>query len=195
MCCCCICHCQGEEDKPLSCCGCLPIHCGLITIGILTILVTLALFLEVFWTLLNELIHWWYVIVAVLCLIPIVVSAIFVIRFFTKDQRASRTKMWIAMILAIVSFTLLGIWNLIYFQWCYKYDNVYAGVDGLGYTNQTKKSFMVWNLFVAIVLDFIWAYFLCVATAYSTCKDGEPEPVDMTGGAGNMVPNPFGGAE
>lgn len=195
MCCCCICHCQGEEDKPYSCCGCLPIHCGLIAIGILTILITVALFLEVFWTLLNELIHWWYVIVAVVCLIPIVVATIFVIRFFTKDQRASRTKMWIAMILAIVSFTLLGIWNLCYFQWCYKYDRVYAGVDGLGYTEQSKKSFMVWNLFICIVLDFIWAYFLCVATAYASCKDGPPEPIDYTGGVGNMAPNPFGGEE
>jgi len=139
MCCCCICHCQGEEDKPYSCCGCLPIHCGLIAIGILTIIITLALFLEVFWTLLNEQIHWWYVIVAVVCLVPIVVATVFVIRFFTNDQKASRTKMWIAMILCIVSFTLLCIWNLCYFQWCYKYDRVYAGVDGLDTLNNQRS--------------------------------------------------------
>lgn len=186
MCCCCICRCQGEEDRPYSCCGCFPLKCGLIVIGILTIFVTLALFVEVYWTLLNEYIHWWYVIVGTVCLIPLVVSAVFAIRFFTKDQKSSRTMMWIAQLLAIVSFTLLALWNLIYFQWVYKYDIVYAGVDGLGYVQQTKKAFMVWSLFIGIVLDFIWAYFLCVATTYATCKDGAPEPIDYTGGVGNM---------
>merc|ERR1719197_2393180 len=48
---------------------------------------------------------------------------------------------------------------------------------------------MVWSLFIGIVLDFTWAYFLCVATTYATCKDGEQEPIDWTGGAGNMVPD------
>lgn len=133
MCCCCICHCQGEEDKPYSCCGCFPLKCGILFIGIATIFITIFLFCEVYWTLLNEYIHWWYVLVATLLLIPIVVAVVFVIRFFAKDQKASRTNMWVAMILAIVSFTLLALWNLCYFQWVYKYDVVYAGVDGFGY--------------------------------------------------------------
>jgi hypothetical protein len=161
----------------------------LITIGILTLIVTFALFVEVFYCLLNEYIHWWYVPVALLCLAPLIVGAVFVIRFFTKDQSGSRTRMWIAMLLAIISFTLLAIWNLIYFQWLYKYDIVFAGADVVGYTMQTKKAFMVWSLFIGIVLDFTWAYFLCVATAYATCKDGEQEPIDWTGGAGNMIPS------
>jgi len=169
----------------------------LITIGILTLLVTFALFIEVFYCLLNEYIHWWYVPVALLMLAPLIVGSVFVIRFFTKDQQGSRTRMWIAMMLAIISFTLLAIWNLIYFQWLYKYDIVFAGADVVGYTMQTKKAFMVWSLFIGIVLDFIWAYFLCVATTYATCKDGEQEPIDWTGGAGDMVPNPMdmGGEE
>jgi hypothetical protein len=96
--------------------------------------------------------------------------------------------MWIAMLLAIISFTLLAIWNLCYFQWLYKYEVVFAGADVIGYTMQTKKAFMVWSLFIGICLDFTWAYFLCVATAYATCKDGEQEAIDWTGGVGNMVP-------
>jgi hypothetical protein len=187
MCCCCICRCQGEEDKPYSCCGCFPIKCGLVFIGILTIFITLALFVEVYWTLLNEYIHWWYVIVGTVCLIPLVVATVFVIRFFTKDQKASRTRFWIAMLLAIVSFTLLALWNLIYFQWVYKYDFVYVGIDGLGYTQQPKKGVMVWSLFIGLVFDFIWGYFLCVATKYATCKDGAPEPIDYTGGMGDKM--------
>jgi len=54
---------------------------------------------------------------------------------------------------------------------------------------------MVTSLFLTFLFDFIWAYFLCVATRYATCKDGEPEPIDYTGGAGNMVPDPFAGEE
>jgi len=173
MCCCCICHCQDDDDRHLSCCGCFPIKCGLITIGILTLLITFALFIEVFYCLLNEYIHWWYVPVGLLCLAPLIVGSVFVIRFFTKDQEGTRTRMWIAMMLAIISFTLLAIWNLIYFQWLYKYDIVFAGADVVGYTMQTKKAFMVWSLFIGICLDFTWAYFLCVATTYATCKDGE----------------------
>ena len=58
----------------------------MITIGIATLVVTLGLFIEVFYCLLNEYIHWWYVPVAVLCLCPLIVGSVFVIRFFTKDQ-------------------------------------------------------------------------------------------------------------
>jgi len=86
MCCCCICNCQDEDDRHLSCCGCFPIKCGLITIGILTLLVTFALFVEIFYNLLNEYVHWWYVPVALLCIAPLIVGSVFVIRFFTKDQ-------------------------------------------------------------------------------------------------------------
>jgi len=46
---------------------------------------------------------------------------------------------------------------------------------------------MVWSLFIGLVLDFIWGYFLCVATAYATCKDGAPEPIDYTGGMGDKM--------
>merc|ERR1712025_1140566 len=91
------------------------------------------------------------------------------------DQESTRTKLIIAMILGICSFSLLAAWNLIYFQWLYKYDIVYAGADVVGYTMQTKKAFMVWSLFIGICLDFTWAYFLCIATAYSTALDGKPK--------------------
>jgi len=89
--------------------------------------------------------------------------------------------MYIAMILAICSFTLLAVWNLCYFQWLYKYDIVYAGADVVGYTMQTKKAFMVWSLFIAICLDFAFAYFLCVATTYKSAKDGKQKEEEEMG--------------
>ena len=57
---------------------------------------------------------------------------------------------------------------------------MYAGADVVGYTMQTKKSFMVWSLFIAIVLDFTWAYFLCVATTYSSALDGKKAEEEMS---------------
>ena len=44
MCCCCICQCSTQETKDLSCCACFPIKCGLVTIGIVYIVLTVALF-------------------------------------------------------------------------------------------------------------------------------------------------------
>merc|ERR1712094_34358 len=74
MCCCCVCNCQDDETRPYSCCGCFPIKCGLISIGIFYIFITLALFIEVFYCLLNEYIHWWYVPVAVVLLVPLIIG-------------------------------------------------------------------------------------------------------------------------
>merc|ERR1719194_66746 len=42
LCCCCVCHCSVKETKDLACCGCFPIKCGVVTIGILTILLFAA---------------------------------------------------------------------------------------------------------------------------------------------------------
>merc|ERR1712096_393104 len=114
-------------------------------------------------------------------LVPLIIGAIFFVRFFTKDQESTRTKLIAAMILGICSFSLLAAWNLCYFQWLYKYDIVYAGADVVGYTMQTKKAFMVWSLFIAIVLDFTWAYFLCVATTYKSAKDGKQKEEEGMG--------------
>jgi len=106
----------------------------LITIGIFYFFVTIALFVEVFYCLLNEYIHWWYVPVACVLLVPLIIGAVFFIRFFTKDQESTRSKILHAMYMAMISFSLLAIWNLCYFQWLYKYDVVYAGADVIGYT-------------------------------------------------------------
>merc|ERR1719453_2109609 len=42
-CCCCLCACSNEFTEELSCCGCFPIKCGIVTIGIFTFILTLVL--------------------------------------------------------------------------------------------------------------------------------------------------------
>lgn len=174
MCCCCICQCSTKETRDMSCCGCFPIKCGIVCIGIIYCLVLLGLFIDTFFYILNEYIHWWYVLVTVFLLCPMLVGVTFMISFFSKDNGTTRTLLYTACILAIVTFTFVTIWNLCYFQWLYKYDVVYSGMDVVGYTMQTKKAFMVWQLFIALCLDFLFAYFLCVCANYSIRLDGEP---------------------
>lgn len=175
MCCCCICQCTTKETADLSCCGCFPIKCGIIGIGIVFLLLVVAIFCEIFWCLVNEYIHWWYVLVSIFLLAPFIIGTCFFVTFFTKDTESSRGKLYVACMLAIISVSLIGIWNLIYFQWLYKYDVVYAGTDITGYTMQSKKSFMVWQLFIVLLIDFLFAYFLCVTSAYATRRNGKPQ--------------------
>ena len=54
MCCCCICQCSTKETRDLSCCGCFPIKCGIVSIGLIYILLTVGIFVELFYGLINE---------------------------------------------------------------------------------------------------------------------------------------------
>ena len=81
-CCCCLCACSNEYTRGSSCCGCFPIKCGIVTTGILTLLLILSSFIEIFYFILNDYIHWWFVLVAVLLLIPAIIGACFLVTFF-----------------------------------------------------------------------------------------------------------------
>lgn len=120
MCCCCICHCSRPETRHLSCFGCFPIKCGIVAIGILTLFLILSSLVEIFAMLLNEGIHWWYVLVALVLLIPTILAASFLTAFFNTDNGARRATLRTACILVIISFSLLAIWNICYFQFWYK---------------------------------------------------------------------------
>merc|ERR1711865_1352222 len=85
MCCCCLCECTNEKTKDLSCCCFFPIRCGVLFIGIFILCLTLFVFLEIFYQLLNDDIHWWFILV-----------------FFTKDDESSRGKLFTACLLVIV---------------------------------------------------------------------------------------------
>jgi hypothetical protein len=44
--CCCACNCDNSYTRPYTCCGVFPIRCGVISIGIFIIILTLFLVLE-----------------------------------------------------------------------------------------------------------------------------------------------------
>ena len=61
------------------------------------------------------------------------------------------------------------------YLWCYKYEDVSIGSPDQGYYKQTKKSFIVWSLFLATAISFLWAYFLCVCRTYSNSLKSEEQ--------------------
>jgi len=90
MCCCCICQCTEKRTEELGCCCFFPIKCGVIAIGCFILVICLIQFLEVFYQLLNDDIHWWYVAVGIALCVPLIIAAMFVVVFFTKDTVDSR---------------------------------------------------------------------------------------------------------
>merc|ERR1712178_36864 len=86
MCCCCLCECTEPRTKDLSCCCFFPIRCGVLFIGCIILAITLFVILEIFYELLNDDIHWWYVLVGVVLASTLIVASSFTIVFFTKDE-------------------------------------------------------------------------------------------------------------
>merc|ERR1711981_1170917 len=152
--------------KDLSCCCFFPIKCGVYFIGAFVLLITLFAFLEIFYQLLNDDIHWWYVLVGVILASTLIVASAFTIVFFTKDSESSRTKLMTSCILTIIGVSCVAIWSTIYFVFLYKKDNVTTGNDGVGFIKATRKQEVVITLYVACCIDALFAYFLCVVSQY-----------------------------
>merc|ERR550514_1918187 len=111
MCCCCLCQCTETKIKDLTCCCFFPIRCGVLFIGCIVLAVTLFVFLEIFYELLNDDIHWWYVLVGVLLASLLVIASAYVIVFFTDDNKDSRSQMSVACMLVIIGVSLVAVWS------------------------------------------------------------------------------------
>lgn len=180
MCCCCLCQCTVKETKDLSCCCFLPIKCGVLFIGVIILAITLFVFLEIFYELLNDDIHWWYVLVGVLLASTLVVASAFTIVFFTKDDDSSRRGVRTACIMVIIGVSCVAIWSACYFVWLYKKDSVTTGNDGVGFVKATRKQEVVVTLYVACCIDALFAYFICVVNQYITAL-APPEEEEKKG--------------
>ena len=176
MCCCCLCQCTDSRVKDLSCCCFFPIRCGVLFIGCFILAITLFVFLEIFYELLNDDIHWWYVLVGVVLASTLIIASSFTVVFFTKDTDSSRSNMRVACILVIIGVSLVAIWSACYFIWLYKKDSVTTGNDGVGFVKATRKQEVVITLYIACCIDALFAYFLCVVGQYiEAMKEEEPE--------------------
>ena len=175
LCCCCICHCSVKETVHLKCFGCFPVKCGVVAIGIFTIALFIAILAEVFYCLLNENYDWWYVLVGVVLLVPYFIGVTFFITFFSNDTDNSRSRLFVACQFVIISSALLAVWNTCYILWCYKHPDVLTGSPDQGYYKQSKKSYIVWSLFLATAIGMLYAYFICVTNRYADNMKGKPD--------------------
>jgi len=107
--------------------------------------------------------------------VPFFIGVCFFISYYAEDTDASRSKLFVSCQFVIISSCLLGVWNTCYLLWCYKYEDVSIGSPDQGYYKQTKKSFIVWSLFLATAISFLWAYFLCVCRTYSNSLKSEEQ--------------------
>jgi hypothetical protein len=178
MCCCCLCECTNEKTKDLSCCCFFPIRCGVLLIGIIILALTLFIFLEIFYQLLNDDIHWWYVLVGVVLASLLVIASAFVIVFFTKDTESSRGKLFTACLLVIIGVALEAVWAACYFVFLYKKDSVTTGNDGVGFIKATRKQEVVITLYVACCICALFAYFICVINQYVDALKTPEEPME-----------------
>lgn len=151
----------------MTCCCCFPISCGVYTIAILIVLVTIFLFTEIFFELLDDLINWWYVAIAVVLLIPAVIGSAFAVRFLSVNRNSSRGLLIWGCILVIVSAVLVVIWNTIYFIYFYEPKSVETGRKELGleFTSTTKVQ-VFYGLLLAAIVCATFSYFICVTSSY-----------------------------
>ena len=158
LCCCCICHCSTKETIKEKCCCCFPIKCGVVVINLLTVALFVLLFLQVFFKLINESFDWWYVLVAVLLLVPFFIGVGFNIFWMAEDVNSTRARLWVSCCFTIISVVLLAFWNCIYIVYCFKEKEIKTEVGEV----VTKKQFVVWSLYLATCIAFLWGYFICI---------------------------------
>merc|ERR1711937_265787 len=177
-CCCCLCACSNEYTKDSRCCGCFPIKCGVITIGIFTVLLTIYLVTMNFFLILNEYIHWYFPVVILVLLAPMCIGSSFFVVFFTKDTAASRGKLFTACMFGIISTALIAVWIVCYYVFIYKNDTVFTG-QGDPQTNAYSKMSKKFYLFVVLAettaLCVAYAYFICVTNRYAQKMKGADE--------------------
>lgn len=180
MCCCFQCMCSNKRLDDLTCCCCFPISCGMYTIAIIIFLLTVFLFTEVFFMLLDDEIAWYYVFVAVLTLLPAVVGCGFAVRWLMINTQTTRWYMIIACILICVSVVLLVGWNTWYFIEFYEAQRVVSGKLQLGgEISTTTKVQVFYALLIACVILTFFAYFICVTCTYKDALyDDEDEEME-----------------
>merc|ERR1711937_337179 len=177
-CCCCLCACSNEYTKDSRCCGCFPIKCGVIAIGIFTVLLTIYLVTMNFFLILNEYIHWYFPVVILVLLAPMCIGSSFFVVFFTKDTAASRGKLFTACMFGIISTALIAVWIVCYYVFIYKNDTVFTG-QGDPQTNAYSKMSKKFYLFVVLAettaLCVSYSYFICVTNRYAQKMKGADE--------------------
>ena len=177
-CCCCLCSCSNEYTKDSSCCGCFPIKCGVLTIGVFTLLLTIYMVTMNFFLILNEYIHWYFPVIILILLVPMCIGSSFFVVFFTKDTASSRGKLFTACMFGIISTALIAVWIVCYYVFIYKNDTVFTGQgdpQSNSYSKMSKKFYLFVVLAETTALCIAYSYFICVTNRYAQNMKGKEE--------------------
>mgnify|MGYP006103449919 FL=1 len=177
-CCCCLCSCSNEYTKDSSCCGCFPIKCGVLSIGIFTLLLTIYMVTMNFFLILNDYIHWYFPVIILILLVPMCIGSSFFVVFFTKDSAASRGKLFTACMFGIISTALIAVWIVCYYVFIYKNDTVFTGQgdpQSNSYSKMSKKFYLFVVLAETTALCIAYSYFICVTNRYAQNMKGKEE--------------------
>ena len=172
-CCCCLCVCHNERTKNLSCCMFFPVKTGIVLTGGLFLIAVTGMFVWHMFMLMNEHIDWYFPIIALVLLAPMILGATFWVVFFIRDKKASRARLTYSQLLAIISLCTIAAWNVIYFVYFYKKDKefVYQGLNDGPYKKTQKKTYIFSILFETSVLVAFFAYTMCITDRYSDAMD------------------------
>ena len=167
-CCCCLCNCSNELTADQTCLGCFPIKCGVVSIGIFIWILTIYQVCVAFFLILNEYVRWWFPFISLLILVPQMIGVCFFIGYFTKDCKRTRGNLTSAVVMTLISTILYIVWNLCYYFFLYKPNDVYRGIgeDENNYSRISKKQYIFQTLFEATILFVLLAYFMCVIRKY-----------------------------
>ncbi len=176
-CCCCLCVCHNERTKNLSCCMFFPVKTGIVLTGILFLLIVAAYFVWHMFMLMNEHIDWYFPVIALALLAPMIIGASFWVVFFIKDKKSSRARLTYSQLLAIISLSTIAAWNVIYFIYFYKRDKefVYQGLNDGPYKRTPKKTYIFSILFETSLMVAFFAYTMCITDRYSDAMDMSKE--------------------
>jgi hypothetical protein len=165
-CCCCLCHCSTHETRDLTCLGCFPIKCALVIIGLLAVLLTIFIISENFLFIMSDSVAWWYVLISVLLQIPLIIGLFFFFNFFGNDTDSSRGRFDTGCMLAVISYSLQGVWQLVYFLAFYKEDEIILGANSPWAHVTSKKMYLFWSSLFYLIILFAFGYFICVSRRY-----------------------------
>lgn len=165
-CCCCLCNCSKPHYADLKCCGCFPIKCGIVGIGLFTCALTIFVFANAFTFIMSPNIHWWYCLVSIVLQVPLIIGLIFFLNWFGEDRNSTRAKLDPACVLAIISYFLQSVWNIIYFFCLYKYHDIVVLPETPYAFTVSKRTYLFWTCFLTIGVSFALGYFICVTRRY-----------------------------
>lgn len=183
-CCCCDCTCTDEVSKDHKCCLCMPAKCGITSIGLFTMLLTVVFIFSTLVWFMNVYFAWWFTFITLLLYIPLALSTFFFFKFFAGDQEAARGSLPMACWFAIGSFTAVGLWITIYICCIYKKDEVYTAPEPWkedAYKTHSKKYYVWTTIVINFVLVCLYFYFLYFVTLYNELYDKHFEEDMMMG--------------